>query len=156
MAPRLQILYRAVHQALRLYWRIARPTTRGARALVINPENQVLLVHHSYTDGWYLPGGGLKKNESPEAGIRRELREETGIHTIDELSKHGEFLNTFEFKTDHITVFVARSFAQQSTHDIEITDQRFFAPTSLPEETSPGTRRRISEWLGERELTPTW
>ena len=28
---------------------------------------------------WYFPGGGLEEDESPEDGIRREIREEAGL-----------------------------------------------------------------------------
>jgi len=33
----------------------------------------------SVTGAWYWPGGGLEEDESPEEGIRREIKEETGL-----------------------------------------------------------------------------
>ena len=37
-----------------------------------------LLVRASYRIAWCLPGGGLHRNEAPEAAARRELAEEIG------------------------------------------------------------------------------
>ena len=37
------------------------------------------LVRHTYTDGWYLPGGGVKKGESFETALHRELKEEVAL-----------------------------------------------------------------------------
>lgn len=32
---------------------------------------------------WYFPGGGLEADESPEEGVRREIREETGLEVAN-------------------------------------------------------------------------
>ena len=53
--------------------------TLGARVLVINEENQILLVKHTYVSGWHMPGGGVKLKETTKDAAVRELREETGL-----------------------------------------------------------------------------
>jgi len=63
-----------IHQAL--WW--TRAVTLGVRALVIDGRS-VFLVRHTYRSGWFLPGGGVERGESPEAAVVRELREEGGI-----------------------------------------------------------------------------
>src|SRR3974390_3329857 len=41
-----------------LYWRFARGMTLGVRAVVLDGENRIFLVRHSYVAGWPLPRGG--------------------------------------------------------------------------------------------------
>lgn len=53
----------------------------------IDDRGQVLLVRQiggPYSGAWLLPGGGVDAGESVEAGLRREIREETGCD-IDEI-----------------------------------------------------------------------
>jgi 8-oxo-dGTP diphosphatase len=60
----------------------ARPVRVGAYALTIDDAGRILLcrVSPSIVSGqvWTLPGGGLDYGESPEAGVLRELTEESG------------------------------------------------------------------------------
>ena len=53
----------------------------GAMALIQDEQGRVLLVEHTYRRQvpWGLPGGWLKRAESPEAGLMREVFEETGL-----------------------------------------------------------------------------
>src|SRR5262245_42604116 len=55
----------------------------GVKALIINAADEVLLVEHTYIDGWHLPGGGVSKGESPKEAVIREVREETGLVALD-------------------------------------------------------------------------
>ena len=56
----------------------------GARVLLLDPSDRVLLIHardpadpeHHW---WELPGGGLDERETLRAAARRELVEESGI-----------------------------------------------------------------------------
>jgi 8-oxo-dGTP diphosphatase len=49
-------------------------------AILQNTEGLVLILKK---DGkWMLPGGRLEENETWLEGLRREVREETGIHTF--------------------------------------------------------------------------
>ena len=64
---------------LRFYWLLARSFTLGVRAIVTDAEGRVLLVKHSYVEGWFLPGGGIERHQSAEEALRIELREEACI-----------------------------------------------------------------------------
>jgi 8-oxo-dGTP pyrophosphatase MutT (NUDIX family) len=53
----------------------------AVRALVIDPDDRVLLVRFEFPDGivWASPGGGMEPDEDHETALRRELDEELGI-----------------------------------------------------------------------------
>ena len=56
-------------------------TTR-ARAILINSNNEILMCYSNGLQHYEFPGGHLEKNETLEDGLKREIKEETGI-TID-------------------------------------------------------------------------
>ncbi len=149
-------LLKVVQLFRRLYWRLMRPETRGIRAILVAYDGKILLVRHKYQEGWFLPGGKISGRENDEDAIRRELREELGIEIISHPEKLGEYLNTYEYKKDTIVVFVIHDFTQRSKKHFEIEEQRLFDPRNLPSGVSPGTKKRIEEWLGERLKTGQW
>lgn len=53
-------------------------TTR-ARAIIINSNNEVLMCYSNGLQHYEFPGGHLEKGESLEDGLKREIKEETGI-----------------------------------------------------------------------------
>jgi 8-oxo-dGTP pyrophosphatase MutT (NUDIX family) len=132
----------------RIYWRVLRPQTLGTRAVLVDESGRILLVKHHYLKGWYLPGGKIGKRESIIDGLRRELREEVGIELLASSPKIlGVYSSFAEYKSDHIVVFVVTEWKQQVKSHFEIADQEFFAPDDLPQDTSPATKRRITEFL---------
>ena len=54
---------------------------------MLTPENRVLLMQAQEPSGdfriWFTPGGGMKPDEDPEACLRREIAEETGLSHVD-------------------------------------------------------------------------
>jgi ADP-ribose pyrophosphatase YjhB (NUDIX family) len=50
-------------------------------ALIRSPGGEILLAEHTYRDKypWGIPTGVLKRHESPEEALRRELYEELGV-----------------------------------------------------------------------------
>jgi ADP-ribose pyrophosphatase YjhB (NUDIX family) len=133
-----------VHFLARAYWRIAHPLTVGVRVMLVG-EDGILLVRHVYGERqWYLPGGGVKKGETLLDAARREAREE--VHAdVRELALIGVYSTFNEGKSDHIAVFASLDFALGGGHNAEIAELRFYQPQALPNDVSPGTKRRVEE-----------
>jgi 8-oxo-dGTP pyrophosphatase MutT (NUDIX family) len=55
---------------------------RAVRAIIVTPEGELLLIRVRSPHGqvfWITPGGGIEGDESAEAALQRELREELGL-----------------------------------------------------------------------------
>ena len=141
-----------------LYWRINRGMTLGVRAVVLDGDNKVFLVKHSYVSGWHLPGGGVEVGETFIDALRRELMEEGRIELQGEPALHGLFFNSHVSRRDHVAVYVVRQFLQDHLPkpNHEIVACGFFAADELPDETTQGTRLRIAEVLDGTARIDTW
>lgn len=77
-------LYRLIPRPLTraLLWAVNAKFNFGAVGLFITTDHRLLVLKHVYRHKypWGLPGGYLNRGETPEAGILRELHEETGLH----------------------------------------------------------------------------
>lgn len=60
----------------------------AVRAIVLSAQSILLLYTRRYND-YSLPGGGVNQDESHEAGLVRELQEETGAQNISLLQGVG-------------------------------------------------------------------
>ena|SRR6202049_4358729 len=147
-----------LRRILHLYWRFARGLTLGVRAVVVDGDNRVFLVKHSYVAGWHLPGGGVEVGETFRDALRRELAEEGRIEVLGEPVLHGVFFNSHVSCRDHVAVYLIRQFRQdrQPEPNREIVACGFFEASTLPAETTKGTRLRISEVLEGRAPSATW
>ena len=122
-----------------------RPITMGVRVLLVR-DGQVLLVKHIYQPYWYLPGGAMKRGETPEQAARREAFEEAGA-SLGEIEFFGVFSQFIENRSDHILVFACENFTFTGKSDFEIESVQLFPIHSLPEDIAPGNKRRIEEYL---------
>ena len=55
----------------------------GCACLVINEKDEILLEKRKDNGLYCLPGGGIELGETVEEGLRREIKEETGIDLPD-------------------------------------------------------------------------
>jgi ADP-ribose pyrophosphatase YjhB (NUDIX family) len=162
MGKRLDEIRRRFEPLLRhvfhAYFLLVRGMTLGVRAVVLDADNKVFLVKHSYVSGWYLPGGGVDIGETMEQAMRRELKEEGDIDLTGEAVLHGIFFNSHISRRDHVAVYVVRHFRQDRlpAPNHEIIECGFFDTAALPEEATPGTRLRIAEVLHGKPLIATW
>jgi len=147
-----------LRRGLHLYWRLARGMTLGVRAIVLDGDDRVFLVKHSYVAGWHLPGGGVEPGESLLDALRRELAEEGCIELLGEPVLHGLFFNSHVSRRDHVAVYLIRNFRQNRLPEPnrEIVACGFFDANALPAETTAGTRLRISEAMQDKCQIATW
>ena len=153
-----QKLEPVLRRIFHFYWWFSRGMTLGVRAVVLDRDNRVFLVKHSYIMGWHLPGGGVEVGESIREALGRELIEEGRIKLVGEPTLHGMFFASHVSRRDHVAVYVVRSFDQDRLPEAnsEIIACGFFDPAALPEGTTDGTQRRIREVLDGNLTIATW
>jgi 8-oxo-dGTP diphosphatase len=107
--------------------------TVGVSGVVLNGDGEVLLLRSRfrYSNSWQLPGGFVKRGESLEDALLRELREETGLQ--------GEIVRQLQARLSrrqHLDVcFISRVMESALNLDSrEVLDGRFFEPASLPQD----------------------
>ena len=115
---------------LTVYWYIFRPKTYGVTA-VLQQGNKVLLVRNTYVPNWHLPGGGIKKGETPKMALKRELLEELGAE-LKNVKYLEEFTWNGEYKRDHVTIFLSTNFTLGDICTKEIAEAKFFDLAELP------------------------
>jgi 8-oxo-dGTP pyrophosphatase MutT (NUDIX family) len=148
-----KIAARTVQQPLA---RLTRGMTLGARVAVIDDNDHVLLVRHTYSPGWILPGGGVERGETLVMSALREILEEAGI-VGEAPAFHGMFSNEPIFPGDHVACFIVRHFSRLDWKpNAEIAEARFFAVDALPDDTTGGTRRRLAEILDGVPISEMW
>lgn len=120
-----KVLYVLLYPALKL-----NSTTR-TRGLIINEMGEILLVKNWISEGdYYLPGGGIHRNESLTACLSREVFEETGIRVREA---------SWRFVTEHKNRFTRLVYFTSSVRSkpmkrqaLEITDAAWFRSNDLP------------------------
>ncbi len=147
-----------IRRVFHFYARFARGMTLGVRAVVLDAENRVFLVKHSYVSGWHLPGGGVETGETFMDLLKRELIEEGRIEMTGEPQLHGLFFNRRVSRRDHVAVYVVRTFHQDRMpeRNHEIIACGFFDVAELPPDTTRGTRLRIAEVVENKPMTEDW
>jgi len=130
--------------------------TLGARAIVVNKDNQILLVKHTYQPHWYLPGGGVKKTESVKNAVIRELKEEVGLVPTEEPELFGIYFHTYLGVNDYPVIFIVKNYSLIKSDSPEIEKMGWFHYDQLPEMVSPGTKRRLTEYFTNTVRAERW
>lgn len=143
--------------AFRTWWRLRRPMTLGVRALATDEAGRVLLVRHTYSQGWHLPGGGVEKLEIAAEAAARELAEEGGVEPIETPTLFGFYANHANFPNDHIVFYRISAWRPVPPRvGNEIAARGFFARDALPDGVTKGTLRRLAEVFDGATLNPNW
>ena len=132
--PRLHIAGLRLAHAVRLrWWRLAGTRVTGCRVLVIDAEERVLLIRHSYGTGhWMLPGGGMKRGESALAAAAREVREECAV-AIQAAVEIGTVAEMMHGANNDVRVVAGWTCDTPLADGREILEAAFFALHALPD-----------------------
>jgi ADP-ribose pyrophosphatase YjhB (NUDIX family) len=152
------VFNRVARKFFQKYWRWRRGLTLGVRGIVIDHDGRILLVRHTYTEGWNLPGGGVEFGETLEHGLARELDEEGGVIVEGPSELIGIYDNRAAFPGDHVAIYVIRRWHRDRVPapNMEIAETGFFHTDALPDTIVPAARRRIEEMLGRRAAEAVW
>ncbi|HEY3636710.1 MAG TPA: NUDIX domain-containing protein [Rhizomicrobium sp.] len=132
------------------------PVCFGTNAIVEQPDGSVALVRHRYMPGLSFPGGGVGAGEPPQHSMLRELREEIGAAQVGSVEFFGLYTRKIWWTTNVITVFRVRGAEINFKPSLEISEIVFADPHAPPQDTAPGTRRRLAELVGATPVSPYW
>jgi 8-oxo-dGTP pyrophosphatase MutT (NUDIX family) len=141
--------YRVAHRALRVYWFLFHPTTRGVKCLLTDGD-RVLLVRHTYGDRrWDLPGGTVRRGENPAEAARREMAEELGVE-LDELIWLGALDAKVDHRNDRLNCFQAELRDPPLTLELaELSAAEWFPREELPRQLARLVRPILSRTPAE-------
>lgn len=86
-------------------------------AAIVRRGDEILIMKRAMgamTGAWYFPGGALKEDESPEEGVRREIREEAELEVAN-----LRLLRAWHYRQDESTPAVGITFTCDVPPDAE-------------------------------------
>ena len=143
--PARRLVYRLAYTGLRVYWFLTRPQVSGVKCVLTDGE-RVLLVRHTYGPrGWDLPGGSIKRGETPATAASREMNEELGI-SIEQWQALGQFKVEVDHRRDYVHCFQAELGAAEIVLDRgELAAASWFPRHGLPSDLARYTRPILTQ-----------
>ncbi len=117
-------------------------------ALLFNEAGDVLMIRtHKWSDRWGIPGGKIKRGETAEAALRREVLEETGLEIEDvRWAQVQDCIDCPEFyKRVHFLLlnYTARAVGTRVVLNDEAETHRWMAPRAALAELELNTPTRV-------------
>jgi ADP-ribose pyrophosphatase YjhB (NUDIX family) len=124
-----------------------------AGAVITDSRGRVLLLKHRFRpgSGWGLPGGFIEQGEQPEAGLRRELREEVRLE-VEQVKLFT--VRAFKKPKQIEIVFIARALGTTDELSFEIEEAAWFFPGEFPKELSRDQLELIKRALNDGATPP--
>lgn len=114
---------------------------------VFNDQRKLLLIHHNKLDKWLPVGGHIEKDETPDAALLREIKEETNLDI--------DIIGSLEMSTEgNVKENLARPF-HVNVHDVGDHDHCSFfyaCTTTNQEKLKINEELRDFRWVGKEEL----
>ncbi len=131
------------------YWANAIPGVQG----ILERDGQVLLArraHEPRRGYWDLPGGFLNETEDPVDGLRREFREETGLH-IEPVELMRIDIEPYAGRHVFSVTWIVSGEGEPVAAD-DVEELRWFPRTALPAEMAfPGQEDVLRAWASRAE-----
>jgi ADP-ribose pyrophosphatase YjhB (NUDIX family) len=130
----------------------------GVRALIFNPQGEILLQRRLDMPRWCLPSGSVELGETALDALKREVAEETSLVVLEAEpmglysgpSQKFTYLNGDEVHCFSIAFVVRRWQGEPRADGIEGSDLRFFALSQLPSELAPIHKSTIEDYKNYR------
>lgn len=134
----------------------------GCGALIVNDQGEILLLKRKSRndiDSWCKPGGAVELNETSEAAVIREVKEELGVDIV--ITSFLGFMEHFpvseEGKKQHWVAsnFLAKiiSGEPKNMEPEKCEEVRWFPISNLPENLTETTRVPLEIYLKEKRPT---
>lgn len=68
----------------------------GVKAVIHNPKNHILILKRTGRDCWDLPGGRIQEGENVSDTLYREVKEETGLIELKNITASGLYLTSIK------------------------------------------------------------
>tara|TARA_Y100000389_G_C17413230_1_gene492175 strand:- start:396 stop:845 length:450 start_codon:yes stop_codon:yes gene_type:complete len=140
------MLKKLTQRTLHILFLILRPLTIGVRGIFYDKSSgTVLLVKHTYSSDWALPGGGTSVGESFEAALERELKEEVGL-VCENIKLFDTYYNRPVSKRDHVIIYKINTWRDAINHTnpkFEISRKQWYPISKLPENITPCTQHAL-------------
>jgi ADP-ribose pyrophosphatase YjhB (NUDIX family) len=124
--------------------------TIGIFGIIFDEQRRVLLCHRRDYDLWNLPGGILENGESPWDGLKREIKEETGLDAEIE-SLAGVYSKPD--KNEIVFSFVCKPIGGEITLNDEADKIEYFEISKLPPNTPQKQVERIKDVIANPDKT---
>ncbi|MEO8072238.1 MAG: NUDIX hydrolase [Acidobacteriota bacterium] len=117
--------------------------TVSAAAIITNKNGEILLLDHVFrtASGWGIPGGFINYDEQPEATLKREIYEETGLELHD--------IRLVRVRTiySHIEILFRAKSGGIPKISREIKQAGWFGIDEMPEKMSLAEKKVITKFI---------